>query len=401
MNRGTNPRKNYWLFPLYISFFFHALIAYSLYKLPAPLPKVEDFTAVELITLPPDPPLEPAQEPPHETLQKPPQIVEQTKPQKSIANPVTSPENITLPTEKPKPVDLINDLKEQSNTLAMRMEAVNAANKSKASTVEGEEDQKKSFSNAEKNSKRLEESVKIPKAAPLESQTKPNAATPQVVKEPTKNERKEDPNLAKPTQQSPTPILTETGHETVPEHKDTKETPKFSMTDLLLPNRLNNNDKLPPTRPSQSLNLRRPSEQEKAREIFIPDAPSAVRGHRSKTKGVGFVLNDYDWPYDSYMRVWGQTLSYYWNSNLPIDYVSGQVPQGGDVYVKVVLSRQGKLMSLEIMNLGENSRYMEESVTNALSAVMNLPPMPQSFESNYLEVVWHFKYLSYAQLFSR
>lgn len=105
-----------------------------------------------------------------------------------------------------------------------------------------------------------------------------------------------------------------------------------------------------------------------------------------------FELSNYNWPYESYMGRWARHLRYAWNSHPPEDYIRGQVPQGGIVYVTVKLNRAGELEEFEVTGRENASEFMSESVVNAILATSQLPELPKTFEDSHLVVRFRFIY---------
>jgi hypothetical protein len=104
-----------------------------------------------------------------------------------------------------------------------------------------------------------------------------------------------------------------------------------------------------------------------------------------------FTLSRYDWGYESYMGRWAQQLQYAWRNNPPLDYVQGQRPLGGDVFVLVRVSREGFLTTHEVTRRVRSSDEMEHSVLDALLANSQLPPLPDDFDGEELQV--HFRFI--------
>jgi len=125
------------------------------------------------------------------------------------------------------------------------------------------------------------------------------------------------------------------------------------------------------------------------RKSELPPPPGA--GDSGRSGGGFFTLSSYDWPYESYMGRWAQTLQYTWNNNPPPDYARGLRPQGGDVFVLVRVDRSGTLESYEITNVILASPEMEASVISALLASGQLSALPDDFGED--ELVVHFRFI--------
>ncbi len=131
-------------------------------------------------------------------------------------------------------------------------------------------------------------------------------------------------------------------------------------------------------------------------EPTISDVPPPPKGNDGPGAGF-FTLNRYDWPYESYMGRWAKHLKYAWRNNPPLDYVQGQRPLGGEVYVLVHVDRQGRLVSQEVTQRLRSSQEMENSVLDALLATAQLPELPADFDGEELVVHFRFIYPAYAR----
>ncbi len=128
----------------------------------------------------------------------------------------------------------------------------------------------------------------------------------------------------------------------------------------------------------------------------VSDRPPPPKGNDGPGGGF-FTLNRYDWPYESYMGRWARQLKYAWRNNPPLDYVQGQRPLGGDVYVLVRVDRQGRLVSQEVTQRVRSSQEMENSVLDALLATAQLPALPSDFVGEELVVHFRFIYPAYSR----
>lgn len=136
--------------------------------------------------------------------------------------------------------------------------------------------------------------------------------------------------------------------------------------------------------------LPKPATSSNKSSTDIPPPPGS--GAATGTSGNGFFsLNNYNWGYESYMGRWAKHLRYAWNTNPPFDYMSGRMPQGGDVFVLVTLGKDGSLKSYEVTQVNGASLQMENSVVNAVLESSKMPPLPPDFTEENLVV--HFRFI--------
>lgn len=119
----------------------------------------------------------------------------------------------------------------------------------------------------------------------------------------------------------------------------------------------------------------------------IPQIPIGSQS----SSGMAYGLNDYNWPYESYMTRWAKALLYSWSNHPPQDYVTGLVLEGGNVFVLVTLNLKGELTSYEVTRVEQSSELMVTSVLDAIQGASNLPPLPADFKKSELTV--HFKFI--------
>jgi len=116
------------------------------------------------------------------------------------------------------------------------------------------------------------------------------------------------------------------------------------------------------------------------------------------SSSVFYELNDYNWPYESYMRRWARGLLYNWRIDPPLDYIRGQVPDGGNVFVAVTLDLKGKVTTYGVTKVEGATTEMINSVLNAIVGTTNLPPLPPDFKEPELKVQFKFIYPSIYRL---
>lgn len=111
--------------------------------------------------------------------------------------------------------------------------------------------------------------------------------------------------------------------------------------------------------------------------------------------GLDYMINNYQWNHKRFMENWAVALSKRWLA--PADYLQGQVPAGGSVWVKITLKKDGTLESYEVMehNVSEDMALM---VVYAVMGVRSRPPLPESFPEEKLVAYWRFVYPPFEQL---
>jgi len=112
-------------------------------------------------------------------------------------------------------------------------------------------------------------------------------------------------------------------------------------------------------------------------------------------EGLKFAINTYKWSYKRFMQNWAVALSKRWIGSA--DYLRGDYPQGGFVWVKITLSRDGKLEGYEVMDQNV-SKDMALMVVYAVMGVRTRPALPSDFPEDKLIAYWRFVYPTYAEL---
>ncbi|MBF0278663.1 MAG: hypothetical protein HQM13_12765 [SAR324 cluster bacterium] len=126
--------------------------------------------------------------------------------------------------------------------------------------------------------------------------------------------------------------------------------------------------------------------------------PTQIVVGSQNSSGMSYGLNDYNWPYESYMGRWAKALLYSWRNNPPRDYITGRVPSGGNVFVLATLNRKGDLVAYEVTGNENASDLMVTSVLDAVQGATNLPPLPDDLKKGHLEAHFKFIYPSIQQL---
>ncbi|MDT8446545.1 MAG: hypothetical protein RRB13_06560 [bacterium] len=111
--------------------------------------------------------------------------------------------------------------------------------------------------------------------------------------------------------------------------------------------------------------------------------------------GLNYAINNYQWSYERFMKNWAVALSQRWLA--PADYLKGLVPEGGYVWVKVILSKDGGVQSFEVIehNVTDDMAAM---VVYAINGVRTRPPLPENFPEEKLVAYWRFIYPPFEQL---
>lgn len=163
-------------------------------------------------------------------------------------------------------------------------------------------------------------------------------------------------------------------------------------------------------------NFSKAEKEEKEEEIisplFIkpPEKKASVDGERSKKKQIPeeiketvrngipektedekleFSMNTYRWTFERYMENWVVDIQKWWKP--PLDYVMGNVPEGGDMWIQVKLAKTGRLQGYRIVDSTVTAE-MELMVIQALVGSLARPSMPDAFPEESLVINWHFIY---------
>jgi hypothetical protein len=136
------------------------------------------------------------------------------------------------------------------------------------------------------------------------------------------------------------------------------------------------------------------SAEEKApKKIEIPkEIKETFRGDKPEETpddNLQYSLNTYKWTFKRFMENWAGDLQKWWKA--PLDYLYGDVPEGGDVWVAVRLSPVGRLLGYKIYKSNVTAE-MELRVVQALIGSLQRPELPESFSNEELIVNWRFIY---------
>ncbi|MBF0352298.1 MAG: TonB C-terminal domain-containing protein [SAR324 cluster bacterium] len=375
----SQPRTDsagYWGLGLLIALLIHGVLLWKTAPWFEQSTRDDRPLEVELMDLPPkakpSPPLV-------KTLPKPEQPP-QPVPQQEKHEDIPQPPDI-------KPPKLLNDLIQEQESEKLSMKLLQSTQKLQGSTEREQPQQEPPKGIAETNSKPAEKMLQPEEPVPQAKSVNNDIQEPQALPPP-ENTVKQEQSVAMLSQSHPEPEAS-----IIPQ--PTAEQPVFEP---LPPNYFLNPDfnkphETPPTpTPKRPTGKSFPNKSTAKKTVnHSPPPPGSP-----EAKGVGpntfFTLSNYDWPYESYMGRWAKALIYNWRNNLPMDYMMGKVPGGGEVFVKVSLNRDGSLKNFEVTQVLGASGEMEESVLSAILGASSLPALPDDFEDQELQVHFRFVY---------
>ncbi len=131
---------------------------------------------------------------------------------------------------------------------------------------------------------------------------------------------------------------------------------------------------------------------------MLEELKSTLKGkgpNPTAAEGLKFTMNTYRWSWERYIENWAVDLSRWWQP--PNDYMSGQYPEGGFVWVRVRLSPGGEMLGYEILEHNVSSE-MKMMVVQALLGARLRPPLPADFTEKELQINWKFIYPRFADL---
>lgn len=136
-----------------------------------------------------------------------------------------------------------------------------------------------------------------------------------------------------------------------------------------------------------------PLKDKKKKKKEIPeDVKKTFReGKPEKTddKNLEYSINTYKWTFKRYMENWAHDIQKWWKP--PLDYAMGRVPEGGNMWIEVRISKEGRLLGYRIKG-SDITAEMELKVIQALVGSLSQPPLPDAFPGGFLLVNWHFIY---------
>jgi len=137
----------------------------------------------------------------------------------------------------------------------------------------------------------------------------------------------------------------------------------------------------------------------KKKEQKFPDSdplPEEIRkslreGTPEKTiaENLQYSMNNYQWRFDRFIDNWVIDIQRWWKA--PIDYLTGKMPEGGDLWVQVHLAPSGRLLSYRILR-SDVTPEMELRAIQALIGSLKRPELPPTFVEEKLVINWRFIY---------
>jgi len=147
------------------------------------------------------------------------------------------------------------------------------------------------------------------------------------------------------------------------------------------------------------------SKDEWAAKGAMAESPELIDQLKSSNKGKGpvqstvdgmqFTMSTYKWTWKRYMQNWAIDLSRWWRP--PMDYMNGAYPEGGYVWMRVQLSKEGEMLGYEILEHNVSSE-MKTVVVQALMGARLRPALPKDFPDQELKVNWKFIYPPLSEL---
>ncbi|MBU2643841.1 hypothetical protein KKI24_03980 [bacterium] len=158
--------------------------------------------------------------------------------------------------------------------------------------------------------------------------------------------------------------------------------------------------------------LEEPSEQETVRSpLFIkkkkPEVskeeegdglPDQIRGtfrngqpEETVADNLQYSMNSYRWTFERFIENWVVDIQKWWKA--PLDYITGKMPDGGDLWVQVHLDLSGKLLSYKVIQSNVTPE-MELRAIQALIGSLKRPELPRTFSEDSLIINWRFIYPS-------
>ena len=103
-----------------------------------------------------------------------------------------------------------------------------------------------------------------------------------------------------------------------------------------------------------------------------------------------YRLSNYNWNYHKFINRWLRLVRYHWNNHPPADYLKGDLPQGGEVFVLAIVKRDGRVRNYKLNSSREVSKNMRMSALEAVKAVP-LPSLPEDYPDEELKVEFRFE----------
>ena len=103
-----------------------------------------------------------------------------------------------------------------------------------------------------------------------------------------------------------------------------------------------------------------------------------------------YRLSNYNWNYHKFINRWLKLVRYHWNNHPPSDYLKGDLPKGGEVFVLAIVKRDGRVRKYKLNSSREVSKNMRMSALEAVKAVP-LPSLPEDYPDEELKVEFRFE----------
>ena len=113
------------------------------------------------------------------------------------------------------------------------------------------------------------------------------------------------------------------------------------------------------------------------------------RPERTNWDKLEFSMNTYKWSYKRYIENWAIDINKWWVA--PVEYLAGNIPAGGGVWIRIRLSKTGHLLGYKVFKSNLTSE-MELNVIQALIGSLERPALPKEFPEDVLIINWKFIY---------
>lgn len=133
-------------------------------------------------------------------------------------------------------------------------------------------------------------------------------------------------------------------------------------------------------------------ETEELAPEFPKDVKETLRGNqpeKTEDENLQYSMNTYEWTFERFVENWAIDIRKWWRG--PIDYISGNVPEGGNIWIQVTLDKSGRLVAYKVLK-SKVSAEMELMVIQALIGSLKRPILPGSFLEDMLVINWRFIY---------
>jgi len=140
--------------------------------------------------------------------------------------------------------------------------------------------------------------------------------------------------------------------------------------------------------------LQNPAEKEVNEQV--PEFPRVVKDtlrneqpEETEDENLQYSMNTYEWNFERFVENWAIDIRRWWRG--PVDYISGNVPEGGNIWIQVTLDKSGRLLAYKVLK-SKVTAEMELMVIQALIGSLKRPVLPGSFPEDKLVINWRFIY---------